>query len=132
MKYMLLLANAPDRWTATDASPTDGVIDDWGAYTRALFEAGVLVNGGGLASPTAATAVRVRAGKRLVTDGPFAETAEHLIGYYVIECADLDVALAWAARAPNARTGTIEVRPLSPGQTPTETLARLGIAFTGT
>lgn len=129
MKYMLLLANAPDRWTAEDASPTDGVIDDWTAYTRALFDAGVLVNGGGLAAASNATSVRVRAGKRLLTVGPFAESAEHLIGYYVISCADLDQALSWAARAPNARTGTIEVRPLSAGQTPAETLARLGLAF---
>jgi hypothetical protein len=132
MKYLLLLTNAPDRWTATDATPADGVIDDWTAYTRALFDAGVLVNGGGLAPTTSATSVRVRAGKRLLTDGPFAETAEHLIGYYVLNCTDLDQALSWAARAPIARTGTIEVRPLTPGQTPAETLGRIGIAFAGT
>lgn len=127
MRYVLLLANAPDAWDDTAARAAqgvdDGVIDDWAAYTRALHEAGVLVAGHALHSPSAATSVRVRNGRRLLTDGPFADTEEHLLGYYVIEVADLDDALSWAARVPNARTGVIEVRPITDGSSTEEVLA---------
>jgi hypothetical protein len=58
--------------------------------------------------------VRVRGGERLLTDGPFADTKEHLIGFYVIDVPDLDTALAWAAKVPNVRTGSVEVRPVMP------------------
>lgn len=128
MKYLLLLANAPDGWVDAEAGRDDGVIEDWTAYTRALHEAGVLVYGAGLASPSTATAVRRREGRRLITDGPFAETKEHLIGFYVLDVPDLDTALLWAARVPNVRTGVVEVRPISDGQTTPETIAALGLA----
>ena len=59
-----------------------------------------------------ATTVRVRRGERVVTDGPFAETKEHLLGYYLVECADLDEAIGWAERIPTASYGSIEVRPV--------------------
>lgn len=127
MHYMLLLANAPDAWTDPQKGSPDGVIEDWTAYTRALHEAGVLVYGAGLTAPTSATTVQRRAGSRVLTDGPFAETKEHLIGFYVISVPDLDAALAWAARVPNVRTGSVEVRPVSPGQTTVETLAAVGV-----
>lgn len=115
---MLLLANAPDAWEP--APPSTGtadatVITDWTAYTRALEAAGVLVDGAALHSPDTATTVQVRQGRRLMTDGPFADTEEHLIGYYVIDVPDLDVAVWWAARVPNVRTGSVEIRPLQPG-----------------
>jgi hypothetical protein len=122
MQYLLLLANAPDAWEQTAADPTDGVFDDWAAYTAALREAGVLVAGAALHAPDTATSVQVRNGERLLTDGPFADTKEHLIGYYVIDVPDLDPALAWAARVPNVRTGTVEVRPIVPGSTTGEVL----------
>lgn len=116
MNYLLLIANAPGAWDDTDARPTegvdDGVITDWAAYTRALHDAGVLVGGHALHDTGTATSVQVRQGRRLLVDGPFADTKEHLIGYYVIDVPDLDRALDWAARVPNARTGTIEVRPV--------------------
>jgi hypothetical protein len=127
MKYLLLIANAPDAWADAAKGTDDGVIEDWNAYTRALHEAGVLVYGAGLSAPSSATSVQRRAGSRLLTDGPFTETKEHLIGFYVIEVPDLDAALVWAARVPNVRTGTVEVRPISPGQTTTETLAAAGV-----
>jgi hypothetical protein len=121
MNYLLLLANAPDAWDDTDARGPegldDGVIADWVEYTRALHSAGVLVGGHALHGIETATAVRVRNGSRLLVDGPFADTKEHLIGYYVIDVPDLDTALGWAARVPNARTGTIEVRPVLPAPT---------------
>jgi hypothetical protein len=58
--------------------------------------------------------VQVRSGERLLTDGPFADTKEHLIGFYVIDVPDLDTALEWAAKVPNVRTGSVEVRPVMP------------------
>ena len=73
---------------------------------------GPLLAGAQLQPTTTATSVRVRDGKRLVTDGPFAETREQLGGYYLVEAKDLDEAIGIAARIPSARTGTIEVRPV--------------------
>jgi hypothetical protein len=82
-----------------------------------LREAGLLVGVQRLRSVESATSVRVRGGEAEITDGPFAVTKEVLAGYYVLDCADLDEALAQAARLPMARWGTIEVRPVvSPGE----------------
>jgi len=114
VKYLLLLANAPDAWDDPGPTGDDGVTGDWTTYTNALRDAGVLVSGAGLHDPDTATAVRVREGKRLLTDGPFAETKEHVVGFYMIDVPDLDSALDWAARVPNARTGVIELRPVRP------------------
>lgn len=127
MRYLLLLANAPDAWEDPGAGPDDGagdgVIGDWVVYTRALRAAGVLVDGVALADAGAATTVQVRQGRRLLTDGPFADTKEHLVGIYLLEVGHLDEALDWAARAPNARTGSVEVRPVRPGSDPDTVLA---------
>jgi hypothetical protein len=71
-----------------------------------------LTGGGPLLPSTAATTVRVRQGKTLITDGPFAETKEQLGGFYIIDCQNLDEALAWAARVPDVTLGSIEVRPM--------------------
>jgi len=77
--------------------------------------------------------VQVREGQRLVTDGPFAETKEHLIGYYVIDVDGLDEALEWAARVPNVRTGSVEVRPVTPGSDVATMVAKTGASVgTGT
>ena len=129
MQYVLLLTNAPDAWedptadVVDSADSGDGVFDDWAAYTRALHEAGVLVGGAALHGIDTATSVQVRGGQRLLTDGPFADTKEHLIGFYIIDVPDLDPALSWAAKVPNVRTGTVEVRPLVPGSSTSEVLA---------
>ena len=77
-----------------------------------LREAGILVGVQRLHSTDSATSVRVRDGETEITDGPFAVTKEVLAGYYVLECADLDEALAQAARLPMTRWGTVEVRPV--------------------
>ena len=77
-----------------------------------LREAGLLVGVQRLRSVESATSVRVRGGETEITDGPFAVTKEVLAGYYVLECADLDEALAQAARLPMAGWGTVEVRPV--------------------
>jgi len=79
---------------------------------RSLREAGLLVGVQRLRSVESATSVRVRGGEAEITDGPFAVTKEVLAGYYVLDCADLDEALAQAARLPMARWGTVEVRPV--------------------
>jgi len=123
MKYMMLLADAPAAEEDTEARPDDGVYDDWVLYSRALHDAGVLVSGAGLQAPGTATSVRLRGGERLLTDGPFAESKEHLVGFYLLDVPDLDAALDWAAKVPNVRTGTVEVRPVLPGTESAEMLA---------
>lgn len=82
------------------------------AYGEALQAAGIFVAGAGLGSPDNATIVSVREGKRLVQDGPYAESREYLGGFVVIDVPDLDAALEWASRNPSAATGRIEVLPL--------------------
>jgi hypothetical protein len=84
-------------------------------HAEELAAAGRYLAGSPLHPPGSATTVRVRDGKRLLTDGPFAETREHLGGYMLIEVADLDAAIAIATRAPLARVATIEVRPVREG-----------------
>lgn len=110
MKYMLLI------YTPLDAEPGDEAagpeMGEWFAYTEALAAAGALVAGDPLAMPSEATTVRVRDGKRLVTDGPFAETKEVLLGYYLIDVATLDEALDWAEKLPATPYGSTEVRPV--------------------
>jgi hypothetical protein len=91
------------------------VFDDYVAYTRAIKDAGVLVAAEQLQVADTATSVRLRAGERLLTDGPFIETKEHLLGFYLLEAGSLDVALDWAAKMPIMRYGTVEVRPVREG-----------------
>ena len=97
---------------------------------RSLREAGVLVNVKALRSPASATTVRVRDGEAEIVDGPFAVTKEVLAGFYLVDCADLDEALALAARIPPARWGTVEVRPVVPVEEWVETGRRLGLELT--
>lgn len=111
MRYMLALFMEE---TDTQPSPEEGqaVFAEYGAYGKALEEAGAFVAGDGLQPSATATVVRVRDGERLLTDGPFAETREQLGGFYILECASLDEALGWAAKVPDAGTGSVEVRPV--------------------
>jgi hypothetical protein len=81
------------------------------AVNKEMVAAGAWVFGGGLLAPDSSTVVSVAGGKTTVTDGPFAEAKEHLGGFWVIRCADLDAALAWAEKASAACLGPIEVRP---------------------
>jgi hypothetical protein len=82
------------------------------AYTEALRKAGALVGSNRLQNADTATTVRVANGKTQVLNGPFVDIKEQLGGYYLIEAADLDAAIAWAARCPGAAHGTVEVRPI--------------------
>jgi hypothetical protein len=109
MKYLLLLyVPAEIREDENARAPMQA----WYDYTRALQEAGVERGNNALQSLSTATTVRERDGERLVSDGPFAETKEMLGGYYLIDVPDLDSALAWAAKVPNAPYGSVEVRPV--------------------
>jgi len=112
MQYMLLIYE--NEVEAGGGSPEEvaAMFDEYRAFTRSLRESGKLLATDPLQPTTMATTVRVRDGKQLVTDGPFAETHEHLGGYYLIEADDLDEARSIAARVPSARRGSIEVRPL--------------------
>ena len=106
MRYMLLIYNDE---TAQDAEPD---ITPWIEYTMRTQEAGCYEAGAGLLPTATATTVRVRDGDRMVMDGPFAETKEQLGGYYILNCADLDEALDWAAQIPSVGDGSVEVRPV--------------------
>lgn len=107
MQYLLLLFENEKRWS-------QGYSDAELAEYRALSkEFGPAIKGGQALQPTsAATTVRVRDGKRLTTDGPFAETKEQLAGYYLVEAGDPEEAIAIAAKIPCARFGCVEVRPI--------------------
>ena len=109
MKYMLLIYSAEDAWTEDErkacVSESLGVCDELAAQ-------GKLLDVSPLQPVATAASVRVRNGQALVTDGPFVETTEQLGGYFVMDLADLDEAIAVAARLPPARKGTVEIRPL--------------------
>jgi hypothetical protein len=112
MEYMLLIHADPAGLQALREAERTTSLAAYGAYTTALQQAGVLRAGNRLRTADTATTVRVRGGKTEVLDGPFIETKEQLGGYYVIDVADLDAALSWAARCPGASHGAVEVRPV--------------------
>jgi hypothetical protein len=111
MKYMLLIYSAEDGWT--EAERTQCMLDSI-AICDELDAQGQWLASSPLHSVMTATCVRVRSGRVLVTDGPFAETTEQLGGYYIIDVADRDEAIAIASRLPPAAKGTVEIRPLHP------------------
>jgi hypothetical protein len=112
MKYMLLIYNEEKSWPKFSEAQRQGFMGEFMKFTQQIQSAGQYISGSQLQPTSAATSVRVRDGKRLVTDGPFAETREQLGGYYLIEAKDLDGAIAIAARIPSVSAGTVEVRPL--------------------
>ena len=118
MKYMLLIYDEEHAWSKLSENERQQIYKEYGQLTGELKAAGQFVTGSQLHPTSAATSVRVRDGKGIVTDGPFAETREQLGGYFLIEAKDLDEATAIAARIPSARMGTIEVRPLVEAATP--------------
>jgi hypothetical protein len=113
MKYMLLIHGDEVQMNAA-TPPGAGMSPDFTAYHEAMAKAGIIVSGERLRPTTEAASIRVTGDKTEVLDGPYAETKEQLGGYYVIDVADMDQAIAWAARCPSARNGTIEVRPIWP------------------
>lgn len=119
MQYMLLLNETEaDFAKRNDPTAVDAYWGGWNAFIGAMGQAGIIVKGDGLQGPTLATTVRIADGKRVVQDGPFADSKEQLGGYFVIEVPDLDTALNWAAKAPSALTASVEVRPVLPPMAP--------------
>lgn len=113
MQYLIMALETEEDFAARD--DVERQVDywaGWNAYIAALTESGALTAAGGLHPPETSTTVRLRDGRRVVHDGPYADTKEQLGGYFVIEVADLDQALEWAARCPSAAGGSVEVRPL--------------------
>ncbi|WFR80296.1 YciI family protein [Janthinobacterium rivuli] len=113
MEYLILIYADEARYESMEEGQMASLMADFASYTKDLEAAGVLRGGAELAPVASATSVRVRNGKPVITDGPFAETKEQLGGYYLLACANLDEALAWAGRCPVASLGTIEVRPVT-------------------
>ncbi len=112
MKYMLLMYAKESIAQGFNPEEFQAANQAWQAFTKDAQNAGVLVANNGLSPVATATTVRLRDGKRLTTDGPFAETHEQLAGYYLLNCKDLDEAIGWASRLPIAKYGSVEVRPL--------------------
>jgi hypothetical protein len=112
MQYLLMIYRNEAELGKMSAAERKQMMADYGTFTQSIVQSGHFKAGDGLQPTTTATTVRVREGKMLTTDGPFAETREQLGGYYLIEAKDLDTALGIAARIPGAKTGSIEVRPV--------------------
>jgi hypothetical protein len=115
MEYMLMYRETEAEFAKrNDPASAPAYWGAWNAYIGAMMGAGIVVSGNGLQPPHASTTVRLRDGKRQVQDGPFADTREHLGGYFIIKVGSLDEALEWAARAPCTAVGSTEVRPVLP------------------
>lgn len=115
MQFMLILTEtAEDFSQRTDPAQSQQYWGGWNAFIGAMMQSGIVVNGDGLQGPHTATTVRIRDGKRIVQDGPFADSKEQLAGYFIIEVPDLDTAVEWAAKAPSAHGASVEIRPVLP------------------
>lgn len=115
MQYALLFFESESAFAKrTDPAQADAYWNAWMAYSQAAGEAGIMVSGTGLQPPETSTTVRLKDSARDVQDGPIADTKEQLGGLFVIESPDLDTALLWAAKAPCAGEGGVEIRPLMP------------------
>ena len=112
MQYLALLYDNENSDRDLTPEQQGEVIKRYFAFNEEAKAAGVFVAGEALKPTSTATSIRNRDGKMLMTDGPFAETKEQLGGFYLLDCKDLDEALAWAAKIPAADTGTVEVRPI--------------------
>jgi hypothetical protein len=112
MQYMLLIYGNESSWNSVSDDERQQIMEGYGAFTQELRDAGAMVAGDALQPTQTATTVRVQEDETLTTDGPFAETKEQLGGYYLIEAESLDDAIAWAAKIPASRHGSVEVRPV--------------------
>jgi hypothetical protein len=112
VKYMFILIGEESDWQDVGPDEVGAMMEPWERFGRQATEAGVLVAGEGLMPSASATTLQIRPGQEpLVSDGPFAETKEQVGGFYVLDCRDLDDALAWGRRIP-LQGGSIEVRPV--------------------
>ena len=113
---MLLICRDEPAWGTLSVTDRQQIYSDTAKLSEELTSRGQYLGGFPLHPSSSATSVRVRDGKRLVTDGPFAETREQLGGYMIIDVKDLDEAIAIAGRIPLARTSTVEIRPVRDGR----------------
>jgi hypothetical protein len=116
VKYMLLICRDEPSWDKLSPAERQKIYADTKELAEELTSRGQYLGGFPLHPSSSATSVRVRDGKRLVTDGPFAETREQVGGYMIVDVKDLDEAIAVAGRIPLARTSTVEIRPVREGQ----------------
>ena len=112
MRYMMLIYSDETGMDNVTEAEMAEVMAAYNAFGDEVHEKGVFVSGDALQPTRTATTVRVRDGKTMTTDGPFAETKEALGGFYILNCQNLDEALAYAAKIPGASVGSIEVRPI--------------------
>jgi hypothetical protein len=112
MQYLLMIYRNEAEHAKMDAATRQTMMADYGAFTQSIIQSGNFKAGDALQPTATATTVRVRGGKTLTTDGPFAETREQLGGYYIVKAGNLDEATEIAARVPGAKMGSIEVRPI--------------------
>jgi hypothetical protein len=123
MKYILMDYVYEAGWPQLTRDEKEHWLGAYRAYMEAMTKAGVLKDSRGLQPTSAATTVRVVNSKTQVLDGPYAETKEQLGGFHIIEVADIDAAIAWAARSPTALHGVVEVRPVREGTLLTRDIA---------
>jgi hypothetical protein len=112
MQYLLMIHSDEKAMQALTQEESGSVLAAYGAYMKAMADAGVSKGGQRLHPTSTATTVRVKNGKTQVLNGPYAEIKEQLGGYFLIDAPDLDSAISWAARCPGAEHGAIEVRPI--------------------
>jgi len=115
MQYMLMDYVQVAGWQELSRQEQEHWLGAYRGFMEAMVNAGALKSSGGLHPASAATTVRLRDGKTQVLDGPYADTKEQLGGFHIIEVADLNAAIAWAARSPTALHGVVEVRPIWEG-----------------
>ena len=113
MQYILMNYVGEAGWHELTKAEQEHGLGAYIAYVEAMAKAGILRSATGLQPTSTATTVRVAGGKTQVLDGPYAETKEQLGGFHIIDVADLDAAISWAARCPTALHGVVEVRPIS-------------------
>jgi len=112
MKFMLLCYDDEQAWDQAGPAAMQDALSEAVALTHEINAKGQYIEASPLQGSTTATSVRIRDGKKLITDGPFAETREVLGGYYLIDVSSLDEAIEIAGRHPGARLGTVEIRPV--------------------
>jgi hypothetical protein len=112
MRYMFLIYASEADFSRMTHEEQNSIMQGHGTFAQEAIQRGILMGGAPLQATSTARTVQVRKGKTLVTDGPFAETKEQLAGTYMLECKDMDEAIELATRIPNARYGSIEIRPI--------------------
>lgn len=112
MQYAFLIYANQEVYAAMTQEEHSALLQEYQAFIQEVVKRDMMRGGDQLQSPGTATTVRIRNAQKLITDGPFAETKEQLAGYFVLQCKDLDEALALAERMPDAKHGSIEIRPV--------------------